>query len=664
MRPRLFTLLCLVGLLLNARPHCFPSERADAGSVFAVSGSRILKNGAEFVIRGINVNGPGWAWEHKTAPDMDAIAKTWKFNLIRVNCSLKPRPNDKNNNGKMGKEPNDLDEITRAFTARGIVVLIDPQDHAGGYYQDPPIPADSPSLSDLLAWQKQIALRYKTNPYVWFEVMGGPGTREEKNGERWRDTHEKVIKAIRQDAGANNIIVCEGRNEGTEEPRNGTEPVPDEASAILTYGQELSRLYPNLLYAFRVNGDWSSGGADKLNDFIERVQSRNLPLFVSEYGSGGWPDGTPAVEAVLAVCKARHIGRCAWHWSPEGGRLGATDEKPGGWQIISSDSSKPANLSWLGEKVWDDNYGLAPLHGPPLDRRTWTASAFAKPNRDGGRYNPPDSAFSAWSLPDEYWTSDKAQEPGQWFTIDMGAKQKFSRLMLDPRSKPEDYPRGYAIYVSNDGAEWGQPVAQGKNEQSVLRVSFPTQTARYLKIVQTGKTWHPWTIANLEVYAPLGAGASVLSPRPAARPAVKSIALNAGPWLPTSEPKMWNAKTPLLPTKSNGEYGSSGKSQEPGQYYQVDMREPQRFNRIVFDCGAHWTDYPRGYDVYVSNDGMTWGKPVASGRGAPLTTITFPMQTARFFKVALTRYGRNWWAFTAIRVYAEEPTASVPAALK
>jgi mannan endo-1,4-beta-mannosidase len=653
MQRRLTALLCLVGLLLNACPE---PGRADTGSVFAVSGNRILKNGTEFVIHGINVNGPGWQWDHKTAPDVDSIARVWKFNLIRVNCSLKPRPG--------GKEANDLDEITRAFTARGIVVLLDPHDHVGGYYQNPPVPAGSPSLADLIAWQKQMAARYKTNPYVWFEVMGGPGPREEKTGDRWHETHETVIKAIRQEAGANNIIVCEGRNEGTEEIRSSTEPVPDAASAILTYGPELSRLYPNLLYAFHVDGSWSPGGTDKLNDFMERVHARSLPLFVSEYGTIGWPDTTPATEAMLAVCKTRRVGRCAWHWSPEGARLGATDEKSGGWQVGTPDGSKPADLSWLGDRVWDDNYGLTPLHGPLLDRLTWTASAFAIPTKDGGHYNKPDCAFSPWSLPDEYWTSDAQQEPGQWFQVDMGAKQKFSRLMLDPRSQAGDYPRGYEIYVSNDGMEWGKPIAQGKNEQSVLRVSFPTQNARYLKIVQTGKTWHHWTIANLEVYAPLGTGAGVLSPKPALRPATKPVALNTAPWLPTSQPKSWNAKVPLLPLRNADEASSTGKSQEPGHYYQVDMREPQRFSKIVLDCGPHWTDYPRGYDVYVSNDGTEWGKPIAAGRGAPLTTITFPMQTARFFKIVLTRYGRNWWATGAIRVYAEEANTSVPLAAR
>src|SRR5436190_16943858 len=80
--------------------------RAPATS-FSVSGSRILKNGAEFVIHGINVNGPGWQWKRKTVPDLDFIAGVWKFNLVRVNCGISPKPG--------AAESNDLDEIVRAF---------------------------------------------------------------------------------------------------------------------------------------------------------------------------------------------------------------------------------------------------------------------------------------------------------------------------------------------------------------------------------------------------------------------------------------------------------------------------------------------------------------------------------------------------------------------
>ena len=183
----------------------FPDVLAErVNSTFATSGASILKNGAEFVIHGVNINGPGMPSSHKVAQDAALIGNTWKFNMVRVSCSVAPKP------GAL-KGISSLDEIVRAFTARDIVVLISPRDHVGGFYKDPPKPADSPSLTQLLAWQQDVATRYKDNPNVWFEVMAGPGNRDNKlTSDDWLDVHERVIRAIRRDAGAQNIVVCEG----------------------------------------------------------------------------------------------------------------------------------------------------------------------------------------------------------------------------------------------------------------------------------------------------------------------------------------------------------------------------------------------------------------------------------------------------------------------
>ena len=82
----------------------------------------------------------------------------------------------------------------------------------------------------------------------------------------------------------------------------------------------------------------------------------------------------------------------------------------------------------------------------------------------------------------------------------MGARHAFTRVTLDTRAHGSDYPRAFELYVSNDGTNWGAPIAVGKNEQAVLRLSFPLQSARYIKFVQTGKTWHHWYIGNFEVF--------------------------------------------------------------------------------------------------------------------------------------------------------------------
>jgi len=618
----------------------FPAANAF-GDTFSVSGSRILKNGAEFVIHGVSVDGPGFKHQRPTIADVDCIVKLWRFNLVRVACSVVRKPG--------ARDINDLDEIVSAFTSRGVVVLIDPRDHPGSYYQNPVTPQGTPSLSDLTSWYSGVAARYRDNPAVWFEVMGSPGSREDRSGaDPWRTTHVAVIDAIRSAGATSNIIVCEGRYRGSDTNGNGALPVNDSSSAILTYGPGLVRKYSNLIFSFHTDEAWN-GGTLKLENYLDRTQEANLAVFVSEYGGAGWSDSTPATETMLTTCKSRHVGRCAWNWNPtDNQRLCAPDDRQAGWQIDATDGSKPTNLSWLGDKVWDDNHGFVPIHGPLLDRRNWIATAFSSSTEQGGIYNQPDSALSPFILQEDYWGSNKAQEPGQWFQVDMASKQTFSRMLIDTRGRFADYPRGYEIRVSNDGISWGKPIAEGKNDQSVLRLTFPVQTARYIRIVQTGKTWHHWIIANIEVYAPVGAVRQAEAPLTVK----KMIPIEPRAWGATAGPhRWWDVEVPLHPLQGDNRYTANGQVQRPGHYYQVDMGEPQHFNCIMLNCGRNPNDYPRGYEVNVSSDGLDWGKPIAAGRGSPITLISFPSQAARFVRVTLTRFGRSYWAIAEFRVY-------------
>jgi beta-glucosidase len=85
-----------------------------------------------------------------------------------------------------------------------------------------------------------------------------------------------------------------------------------------------------------------------------------------------------------------------------------------------------------------------------------------------------------------------------WFEVDMGSQQRFSSLSVDAGPSANDYPRGYQVFVSNDDQNWGDAIASGKGTSALVSIPFPTQSARYFKIVQTGsdpKWW--WSIAEL-----------------------------------------------------------------------------------------------------------------------------------------------------------------------
>ena len=90
----------------------------------------------------------------------------------------------------------------------------------------------------------------------------------------------------------------------------------------------------------------------------------------------------------------------------------------------------------------------------------------------------------------------------------------------------------------------------------------------------------------------------------------------------------------------------------PGHSFMIDMRITQTFNRLVLDTTESPNDFPRGYDVLVSNDGSNWNT-VASGSGvSAVTSISFNSQQARFIRIDQTgSHDRWWWSIHDLNVY-------------
>ena len=140
-----------------------------------------------------------------------------------------------------------------------------------------------------------------------------------------------------------------------------------------------------------------------------------------------------------------------------------------------------------------------------LDKRSWAASASVP---DGvflfsGR-NIPVDVSAANALDGDHWTGWRdmtaTQHPGQWFQIDMKQAQMFDQIVLDNTWALWDSPERYSVSVSNDGTNWNGPIASGSGQLGITTITFPQQTARYLKITQTGtNTTYHWSIYELDV---------------------------------------------------------------------------------------------------------------------------------------------------------------------
>jgi mono/diheme cytochrome c family protein len=112
------------------------------------------------------------------------------------------------------------------------------------------------------------------------------------------------------------------------------------------------------------------------------------------------------------------------------------------------------------------------------------------------------------------------QKPGMWVQIELPEAATIDGLKLDASDSPGDYPRGYTVRISSDGANWGEPIAAGRGRDAITEITFSPVTTRFIRITQTGSVDGLfWSIHELNIYQP---PLAVVGARPAvARPASK-----------------------------------------------------------------------------------------------------------------------------------------------
>jgi len=122
---------------------------------------------------------------------------------------------------------------------------------------------------------------------------------------------------------------------------------------------------------------------------------------------------------------------------------------------------------------------------PVLSRNGWKATA--------NPANQPSNAIDGKA--ETRWDTGRAQEPGQWFTVDTQQPVTFNTIIMDTSLSPGDWPAAYSIHVSDDGINWSDPISAGTQQSSIVIINLPETTARYVRIVQTGsgKTLY-WSI--------------------------------------------------------------------------------------------------------------------------------------------------------------------------
>ena len=101
------------------------------------------------------------------------------------------------------------------------------------------------------------------------------------------------------------------------------------------------------------------------------------------------------------------------------------------------------------------------------------------------------------------WTTGKPQSGGEWLQIDFGEPVSIRRINLQQgMTYSNDYPRGYAVFVSDTNADLTGPVlASGVGASDVTTTIVLPQvfSGRYLLIEQLDTSLSWWSIEEIEV---------------------------------------------------------------------------------------------------------------------------------------------------------------------
>lgn len=324
---------------------------------FTISGTKIIgPDGAEFVPVGANVNGPHAFWNDPTVGKAD-VAKRWGWNTIRLTTCMSggciingSQPYDMSTN-------NDLDAIVSQYTAQKIVTMIEFHHFEAGS-----IPS-SGQLTQASNWWKDIANRYKNNPYVWFNLINEPGSYDSTLSQ-WNNVTDTLATAVRS-TGATNIIVADGAYYGQDSKDwSCSTTFPYANSAIINLGPALQAKHGNMLFSLHEYTWWGGEGNPcpdatldaRLVNYVNAVRAKNIALVIGEFSLP--PDDllvyqdmrgyAQSANAAFRAAPGLKLGLIFWH----GSTFEKSDlvTKDGSWSDLNTSAS---NLSPAGRKLYD-----------------------------------------------------------------------------------------------------------------------------------------------------------------------------------------------------------------------------------------------------------------------------------------------------------------------
>jgi hypothetical protein len=115
---------------------------------------------------------------------------------------------------------------------------------------------------------------------------------------------------------------------------------------------------------------------------------------------------------------------------------------------------------------------------------------------------------------------------------------------------------------------------------------------------------------------------------------------------------------------AQGTRWSTGAAQGPGQFYAIDFGGYVQLSQITLNSAGSVGDYPHGYEVAVSTDGIDFSRIIAAASVdvPPLNdilTIDFPLHSARYLRINQTGAAGNWWSIHELTAVCSVPGNAV-----
>jgi hypothetical protein len=181
----------------------------------------------------------------------------------------------------------------------------------------------------------------------------------------------------------------------------------------------------------------------------------------------------------------------------------------GGQDTGADDTGAPLGADASGEDSAPPSGDAAPactkvttwVGGAGISAFGWTATASATASADGTAAADSITANAFDENLTTRWSSGTTQAGGEFFALDLGQAQSISQVALFyPTTGPgsTDFATAYTLALSTDGSTY-TTVATGAGA-SPTAICFPTQSAQYVKVTQTGTSTSWFSIFELQVF--------------------------------------------------------------------------------------------------------------------------------------------------------------------